>query len=91
MQGSTLAQKLGEVNHTAATESYLAQLHGQASRLLTLPDEAGAPPGMERILQLDRHLEVLLSKDGTEVRFPVAVLGSLSDRPKHAWLDPANQ
>ncbi|KAL1458836.1 hypothetical protein MTO96_027661 [Rhipicephalus appendiculatus] len=80
MQGNTLARKLGGANHTAATERYLAQLHGEASRLLTLPDEAGAAPGMERILQLDRRLEFLLSKSGTELRFPVTVLGSLSDR-----------
>ncbi|KAH7969522.1 hypothetical protein HPB52_019266 [Rhipicephalus sanguineus] len=92
MQGSTLAHKLGGANHTAATERYLAQLHGEASRLLTLPDEAGSAPGVERILQLDRRLEFLLSKGGTEHRFPVTVLGSLSDRlSTHDWIRLINE
>ncbi|XP_070392200.1 endothelin-converting enzyme 2-like [Dermacentor albipictus] len=79
-KGSTLAQKLGEANHTAATEHYLAQLYYEASRLLTSRENAGGSPRLKDVLELDRQLASLLSKGGSEVRFPMTVLGSLSDR-----------
>ncbi|KAH7952806.1 hypothetical protein HPB49_001371 [Dermacentor silvarum] len=92
VHGSTLAQKLGEANHTTATERYLAQLYPEASRLLTSRESAGASPRLEDVLELDRRLGSLLSKGGTELLFPVAVLGSLSDRlSTHGWIRLLNE
>ncbi|KAH6935325.1 hypothetical protein HPB50_005077 [Hyalomma asiaticum] len=92
MQGSTLAQKLGGANHTAATERYLAQLHGEASRLLVSADKASAAPRMDDVLEMDRRLDFLLSKVSTKLRFPVTVLGSLSDRlSTHDWIRLLNE
>ncbi|XP_075534645.1 uncharacterized protein LOC142568678 [Dermacentor variabilis] len=91
-QGSTLAQKLGEANHTAATEHYLAQLYYEASRLLMSSENASGSPRLEDVLELDRQLASLLSKGGTELRFPVTVLGSLSDRlSTHDWIRLLNE